>query len=123
MALKDWAMPNTIQVELIHPVKGATGVFLTLQGEDTPLFRQRTIEIMRKRLEDKLEVIDPERLAEESAALVAASIAGWSDDEAFDGPYSEQRAIELMLMPGLMWIREQVESFRKDRSNFFRTAG
>jgi hypothetical protein len=125
MGLKDWALPDVAKLELIHPVNGPTGIFLHVLPEDSDAYRAKVIELARRRV--KLgESTDPvtENVTNMDMAheLTAASIAGWSDDTAFDGAYSPERALELMKMEGLAWIREQVVGFRSERKNFFRSA-
>jgi hypothetical protein len=126
MALKDWALPDVAKMELIHPVKGATGIFLSILPEDSEGYRKKVAELARRRVKagTDLDVVTENELNLELAhELTAASIVGWSDDDAFDGSYSPERAIELMKHDGLAWIREQIIAFRTNRSHFFRTAG
>jgi hypothetical protein len=126
MALKDWALPDVAKMELIHPVTGATGLYLSILPEDSEVYRKKVAELARRRVKagSELDVVSENELNLELAAeLTAASVVGWSNDEAFDGPYSPERAIELMKLDGLAWVREQVAAFRSKRTNFFRTAG
>lgn len=113
--------PQVAKLELIHPGTGATGVFLHVVGQDTKVFRDKAREIARSISKTKGQTADPVEMEREGIELVAACIVGWSDEEAF-GVYSPARALELMQMDELGWVREQVEAFVKERANFFRPA-
>jgi hypothetical protein len=111
--------PTSIDMELIHPTKGATGIMLKIVGQDSVQFRQLSKGLMKNRLEQGKDTkIDVDQLEKDNAALAAACIVGW--DEGVFGPYTADKAVEYMIDPELAWIREQVESFVKTRSNFFR---
>lgn len=114
-------LPSVAKMELNHPVNGPTGIFLSLIGQDSKVFRDKAREIARN-LNDKQGKVNPLDLEKQNVELVACCIVGWSDEEAF-GPYSPARALELMQMDELSWVKEEVESFIKERSNFFRGTG
>jgi hypothetical protein len=118
MKLSD-LMPTSAQMELVHPTKGKLGVFLSIVGQDSKQYREVSKVLMRDRLANKEKVIDVDKVEQDNATLIASCIVGWSDDEALGGPYTPQRATELMMMPELSWIREEVQAFITERSNFF----
>jgi hypothetical protein len=112
-------MPQATKMELVHPTRGPLGIYLEVIGQDSKPFRDLGKRLMKARLGKKDGPVDVDQLEKDNAELAAACIVGWTDDQAFDGPYSPARAIELMAMPELSWIREEVEAFVRERSNFF----
>lgn len=65
---------------------------------------------------------DIDALEQGNADVTAACIVGWSGLDNADGPvpYSHAKAVELMLMPELTFVRAQVEEFVSERARFFR---
>lgn len=65
---------------------------------------------------------DIDALEKGNAEVVAACITGWTGLENADGPvpYSHAKALELMMMPELTFMRAQVEEFVSERVRFFR---
>ena len=115
-------MPSVAKMELVHPVKGPTGVFLHLIGQDTKVFRDKARAVAKSLNGKKPGTVEFDQLEKQNVELAATCIVGWSDEEAF-GVYTPARALELMQMDELSWVREQVEEFVKDRANFFREPG
>jgi hypothetical protein len=116
----DDLLPSTAQMQLTHPTKGKLPIFLTLVGQDSKQWLDASARIAKNYMTGDQKNVEVERRLHEAAELVASAIIGWSDEEAF-GKYSPERAVELMSNPGLRWIREEVERFMLDRSNFFPT--
>jgi len=111
--------PTTSKMELIHPVAGASGVYLELIGQDSMPFRNKSKQLMKQRLaKGKDDAIDVDQLEKDNAELAAACIVGW-DQETF-GPFSAEQSRAFMMDPELSWVREQVEVFVRERTNFFR---
>src|SRR5688572_24167571 len=99
-------MPSVAKMELIHPGTGATGLFLNLIGQDSKVFRDKARAVAKSMTGKKANEMDTAHLEKQNIELVAACVVGWSDEEAF-GPYSPARAIEVMSMDELAWIKEQ----------------
>lgn len=118
VTLKD-LMPQASRMELMHPVMGALGIYIEVVGQDSLQYRQVTKQLMKARLDRDGKKMDVEQMEKDNAALIASCIVGWSDDGVFDA-YTPERAKELMVMPELSWIREQLEAFVSERANFFR---
>lgn len=117
MTLND-LRPTTKKIELIHPTQGNTGIYVELVGQDSKAFRERSKALMKQRLaEGKDAKIDVDQLEKDNADLAATCVVGW-DEEVF-GPFSKEKAREIMGDPELTWIREQVEEAVKERTNFF----
>jgi hypothetical protein len=114
-------MPQVTPMELKHPLTGVgLGIIFNLVGHDSRAFREKARELMKQKQGKKEE--DFLKLEQDNQDLVAACIQGWNDeaDEAF-GPYSVQRANEVVKMDELVYVREQIELFVSQRANFFRT--
>jgi hypothetical protein len=62
-----------------------------------------------------------EQHAQAAAELIASCIVGWKGLTENGEPirYSNDKAVELMATPELLFIREQVEAYVKERTNFF----
>jgi hypothetical protein len=111
--------PTSAKMELIHPVEGATGVFVELTGQDSMSFRTISKKLMKQRLAQGSDAkIDVDKLEKDNAELAASCIVGW-DEEVF-GEFSPEKAKEFMMDPELSWMREEIEAFVKTRTNFFR---
>jgi hypothetical protein len=102
------------KMELIHPVGGATGCFLTLVGLESKQAR----EAAKKANRSTTTVFEE---AEEDLKVAAACVIGWDAEfeEAF-GIYTPERAVEILLMPEAGWMTEQIGAFIRNRTNFFR---
>lgn len=114
-------LAKTTKMTVVHPSFGAIGT-MDIAGMDTKRFRDQVKKITARRSAQKETLSDFDRLTElekDNTELAAISIMGW-DIEAL-GEYSEERAKELMAMPELSWIREQVEAFVNERDNFLRS--
>jgi hypothetical protein len=113
--------PTAADLPITFPDGTATGIVLKLVGQDSKQFRDVAKRMAGSMLgqQDKPDV---EALDKQGAELAAACIVGWSgiDDGDSSLPYSSAKAIELMSMPELTFIRQQVEGFVSQRTNFFR---
>lgn len=111
-------LPTANDMQLNHPTMGPIEVFINLVSTDSAPFRQKSLALMKKR--QTSETPDAEQMVNDNAELTAACITGWSPDSAFGGAYSNALAVELLLKPEFGWIREQIDTFVKERRNFFR---
>lgn len=97
-----------------------TGIKFKLVGQDSKQFRDLARQFQQKFLGDAKPTADD--LEQMNVALTAACIVGWTGltDSGEPVPYAKDKALELMAMPELAFIREQVERFTASRRNFFR---
>jgi hypothetical protein len=97
-----------------------TDVVFYLVGQDSKAFR----EVSKRHAQAYLAASKPDVnvLEKQNAELLAACIMNWKglSENGNPVPYSSDKALELMLMPELTYIREQVEQFIAQRANFFR---
>lgn len=119
-------LPNVAKMELTHPTLGATGITLSLIGQDTKVFRDKAKIIAKSMVGKTSKDIDIDVMERQNLELAASCIVGWTgiqDDDGNELPYSPDKAFELMTDPGLRFLREQVEEFIAERKNFFRVSG
>jgi hypothetical protein len=120
-------LPATAELQPSHPTLGELPFKLTLQGPQAAAVRKKGLETLawlntlerNKGPQDVASVmVKLEQLAGESAA---AAVIGW-DTAATEilGPFSVERAKELLTSDDFGWLREQVNQFVKDQQNFFR---
>lgn len=120
MDLAKITMHNTARVELIHPTKGATGVFLTIRAPHHPEVKAALHRIADSRNTAMLKrrTFKAEQLEEDGLTLLVASIEGWEGLEK-DGkpfPFTAENARVLL---GETWIQRQVAEAAEDVSLFF----
>jgi len=120
--------PQTL--ELLHPVEGTVlksdkgqPLTITVYGSDSDEFRKVVRQFGNKRLNEKKNKKQTmEELEEMSARILSKVTVGWSNI-VLDGEtlkFSEQAAFNLYKEHS--WIREQVDEFVNERSNFLLTA-
>lgn len=115
--------PITGSMEIKMPDGTPTGVVLKLVGQDSKQFRavqKKSAQLLMPQNEGEKPTV--EQLERAGAELVAACIVGWEGmvDGDEEVPYSEKKALELMMTAELTFIREQVEAYVMKRTNFFR---
>lgn len=114
----DDLFPQEVNLPLKHPITGnELGVSLRVVCYDSA----QCFDVQQAQLSEKsyTAMTLAERWAMENE-ITAATIVGWSSDEFFKGPYSKEKALELIKNPGFKWLKDQVERFVEDRKNFFR---
>lgn len=97
-------------------------MFLRVLGKDSDAYRQGFRKLVNKRMRKakrsggaaKLEEIEKDTLRQLAACVVGGKIFIDGREVEVD----ESVAYELMDQDGYAWIREQVEEFQGDRSNF-----
>jgi hypothetical protein len=104
-----------------EPYEGGTGIWLNLVGKDTKVYKDKARQLLKANQGKKSDVFT---LLDEGQELTATSIVGWNEvgEEAF-GPYTPQRALELVKMDELGPMVEQIQEFTSRRQNFFRKRG
>ena len=122
MKLKDLAA-RAIEVELKHPVtKEALGVKISIVGKNSRQFKDKFYETVVQAQKDSKEAPNAERLKlaeKRSVELIAACIVGWDDEEFFDGPYTPEKAYEIIEQPELSWVKDQLEAAIVEDGSFF----
>lgn len=120
------------ELELKHPVsgvviEGADGkpIAIRLLGQDSRAWQdhQRAItDRILGRAGRRAKAQTAEQSEMDAIAGLAAVTVGWSDNLTMDGaPLTFSRANATALYTKLRWVREQVDEFVGDRSNFLRT--
>jgi len=123
------ASSEGVQMELYHPVEEVSfdpPVYITVVGMDSDTYQKASRDIQNKRLkriQAKGRVrfqATAEELEQESVELLARCIVGWENIEWEGSPltFNYENAKKLM---GILWIREQVDTFIGDRANFLKT--
>jgi hypothetical protein len=60
-----------------------------------------------------------DRLADDKTTMLASYIVGWDDTGLFNLQYSPDEAYNLISNPEMFWLREQIDQFIMDDTNFF----
>lgn len=112
---------TSVPMKLVHPTKGELDVSLEVTGPDSPEFRAlRTSFIKRRIAKGDSAVNDFDEITQQTDELLAVSVVGWSDDKFFGGPFSRKAIMDILKNPKLAWIRDQLNAFTDERTNFFR---
>ena len=115
-------MPSTQQLEIVMPSGEQTGINLTIQGQDTKAFRDAAKAFAMKQLERKDKAIDLNEIEKQRLELAVVCLVDWAglQEDDVEVPFSKAKAKELLAMPELSFIVEQIEEFVTQRANFFR---
>ena len=113
---------TSVPYELKHPKTGeGLGVTIDLVGPDSAEFRALTKSYLIKHAAKAEKAkVDIEAALEQSESLLAICIVGWSDDEFFGGAYSREFTLTLLRESKFRWMRDQIDAYTNDRTNFFR---
>jgi hypothetical protein len=101
-----------VDVELVHPTIGATGIFVQMCGPHSA--KLKTAFEAYYKLENPTET--------DQIKLFVASLMGW-DEEAFEQPFSPEAALAFFSQPENSWISEQLAPVMVDKTKFFRVEG
>ena len=111
------------ELEVLDPVTGeAVGAYITLAGADSVVHRQAVANISKRRFNNQKgfrnKGFDPERMEAESIEILAACTLSWKGVtlEGAALPCSRDNAIKMYTR--FPWLREQVEAFISDRSEY-----
>lgn len=96
-----------VDVELIHPKHGETGIVIKLVGPHSEIWRSALTEY-QKNTESE----------DANLKLMASSVIGW-DEEAFEQPYSPEAVLALLSDPANEWLTAQIVSHVGETSLFF----
>ena len=106
-----------------HPTTGEDlGIKITLIGTDSKTFRDISKIRATMALKKKSREIDLDQNEQDSIELLARCTKGWSGitENGKDIPFSHENAVELYTK--YLWLREQIDRFMADRSNFLPSA-
>jgi len=107
------------ELRVAHPTTGEDlGIQITLIGTDSKTFR----DISTASLKKKSREIDLDQNEAESVELLAKCTKGWSGitESGKEVPFSYENAVKLYTK--YLWLREQIDRFMADRSNFLPSA-
>ena len=114
---------KSIEVELKHPVTNVgLGVTVRIVGKNSRQFKDQFYQTVAQAQKDSKEAPSADRLKlaeQRSVDLIAACIVGWDDEEFFGGPYSQEKALEIIGQPELSWVKDQLEQAIVEDSSFF----
>lgn len=120
-------------MQLVHPATGVDletdgkPVRLFILGPDTPKMQAIERAIQGKRLKAASRTgkvsLTVEEIEAETIDRLATSIVGWENLQRGGKPleYSHEEARKLMR--DLVWMRDQVDAFGRDRGNFLAASG
>ncbi|MEJ7929845.1 hypothetical protein WG922_07665 [Ramlibacter sp. AN1015] len=116
-------LPKAQPLEVIMPDGSPSGIVLQVVGHDSAQFTataKKWANVMLEKEDGAKTNID--ELEKQNADLVASFIVGWTglEENGAPLPYSHEKAVQLMSMPELKFVRERVEAFASKRTNFFR---
>lgn len=114
MNLNDLKANLTLDHEVEHPVKGATGWVITLAGEAHPATKAALRQLLDKRAKRKVHNVDQEE-ADGIAFLVARTL-GWTG---LDLEFSPKAAEQVYTDETLSWVKRQVLVAMGDDAGFF----
>ena len=113
--------PHTRQ-PLRHKESGEEG-YIELYSSDSDIARKHSRNIQRRRLNMRGRgKLTPEEIEAEATSLLVALTVSWNlvglDGDPLDVPFTQENARELYSEHVMAWLREQVDEFTADRSNF-----
>ena len=117
-------IPTAQPLPVFLPNGDDTGIVLQVVGKESTQFFDASTKWtthVQERNENKMTL---KEMKEMQADLLASLIVGWSGltENGSPLPYSHATAVRLMDMPELTFLRNAVEEFASDRTNFFRSS-
>lgn len=116
------------EMPVLHPVTGdaltndkGDAMTITLVGTDSVEFKSIVRDRLRKQPASKAKQVDLEEAEQRGIELLAKITQGWSGIQ-FEGKplaFSYENAVKLY--SELPWLKEQVDKFVADRSNFIKS--
>lgn len=101
-----------LNVHLVHPVLGDTGIFVKVVGPQSKQFRDALTHFESLSEEQQKDPV-------ENARVFTSCILSW-DPEDFGEPFSVEAAIRIFLEPENSWIANFLTKVVKDHTLFFR---
>lgn len=111
------------ELHVAHPTTGEDlGIKITLIGTDSKTFRDISKSRATASLKKKSREIDLDQNEAESVELLAKCTKGWSGitEGGVEVKFSYENAVKLYTK--YLWLREQIDRFMADRSNFLPSA-
>ena len=111
------------ELRVAHPTTGEDlGITITLIGTDSKTFRDISKSRATASLKKKSREIDLDQNEQDSIELLARCTKGWSGitENGKDIPFTHENAVKLYTK--YLWLREQIDRFMADRSNFLPSA-
>ena len=111
------------ELRVAHPTTGEDlGIKIVLIGTDSKTFRDISKIRATMALKKKTREIDLDQNEQDSIELLARCTKGWSGitENGKDIPFNHENAVELYTK--YLWLREQIDRFMADRSNFLPSA-
>lgn len=111
------------ELEVLDPVTGeAVGVYIVLAGADSSVHRKATASLSKRRLNGQKgfrnKGWDPEKMEAESIEILAACTLSWKGVLVDGAPLPCSRDNAIKMYTRFPWLREQVEQFISDRSEY-----
>lgn len=111
------------ELEVLDPVTGEpVGVYITLAGADSAVHRKAATNVSKRRLNGQKGFRnrgwDPEKMQEESIEILATCTLSWKGVLVDGAPLPCSRDNAIKMYTRFPWLREQVEAFISDRSEY-----
>ena len=111
------------ELRVAHPTTGEDlGITITLIGTDSKTFRDISKSRATASLKKKTREIDLDQNESEAVDLLAKCTKGWTgiSENGKEVVFSFDNAVQLYTK--YLWLREQIDRFMADRSNFLPSA-
>ena len=111
------------ELRVAHPTTGEDlGITITLIGTDSKTFRDISKSRATASLKKKTREIDLDQNESDAVELLAKCTKGWSGitENGKEIVFSHDNAVQLYTK--YLWLREQIDRFMADRSNFLPSA-
>lgn len=117
-------LPVAAKLELKDPITlEPLGVHVEMVGPESAEFRAIFKQLVKLRGEmSEEELKDPDLADKSENELLAACTLGW-DEAYFEKKFSKEAMVEILNNPGAKWLKDQLNAFVVDRTNFFRKRG
>lgn len=111
------------ELEVLDPVTGeAVGVYIMLAGADSAVHRKAVTNVSKRRLNGqkgfRAKGFDPEKMEAENIEVLAACTLSWKGVLVDGAPLTCSRDNAIKMYTRFPWLREQVEAFISDRSEY-----
>ena len=111
------------ELRVAHPTTGEDlGITITLIGTDSKTFRDISKSRATASLKKKTREIDLDQNESDAVDLLAKCTKGWSGitENGKEVVFSYENAVQIYTK--YLWLREQIDRFMADRSNFLPSA-
>ena len=112
-----------VELRVVHPTTSEDlGISITLIGTDSKTFRDISKSRATASLKKKTREIDLDQNESDAVDLLAKCTKGWSGitENGKEVAFSYDNAVQLYTK--YLWLREQIDRFMADRSNFLPSA-